>query len=186
MDTESMVFVVMIIPGENARVLVVVHERAVPEVLAVIRARMPLVAPHVEPIPEALRVVVHERNVPSILARLRSLAPHMEPVHEAMSLPSILVRLRSLAPLEPAPPAEPIPEAMLVPCAPLASDRCSICLESGSSWIALSRCHHRFHAHCIRQCCGPRVPCAGRSMGRRRMIRFVCYELIHFNVMPQL
>ena len=140
---------------------------------------------------EPVRVIVNESNVPEILARFRSLAPlapapHIEPIPEALLLPVILARLRALVPLEPAPPAEPIPEAMLVPCAPLASDRCSICLESGSSWIALSRCHHRFHAHCIRQCCGPRVPCAGRSMGRRRMIRFVCYELIHFNVMPQL
>ena len=86
-----MFFIVMIVHGEDMRV--VVHARDVPEVLAIIRARMPLAAPHVEL----------------------------------------------------------IPEAMLVPCEPLASDRCCICLESGSSWISLSRCHHRFHAHCIRQ-----------------------------------
>ena len=125
-DAESMFFIVMIVHGEDMRV--VVHARDVPEVLAIIRARMPLAAPHVELIPEDMRDIIRERNVPSILDRLRSLVP-----------------------LEPAAPAAPIPEAMLVPCEPLASDRCCICLESGSSWISLSRCHHRFHAHCIRQ-----------------------------------
>ncbi len=105
---------------------------------------------------EPVRMIVFERNVPEILARFRSLAPlgpapHIEPISAASLRPSILAMLRSLAPLVPTPPAEPIPEAMLVPCEPLASDQCSICLESGSSWIALSRCHHRFHAHCIRQ-----------------------------------
>ena len=100
-----------------------------------------------------VRLIVFERHVPVVLASFRVLsplgpAPHIEPVSEAM--PSILARLRSLVPLEPAAPAEPIPEAMLVPCEP--SDQCSICLEgAGASWIALSRCHHRFHAHCIRQ-----------------------------------
>ncbi len=101
---------------------VVVHARDVPEVLAIIHAHMPRAAPHVELIPEDMRDIVRERAVPSVLARLRSLAYRV-----------------------------PIPEAMLVPCEPLDSDQCSICLESGSSWIALSRCHHRFHAHCIRQ-----------------------------------
>jgi|LakMenEpi03Aug12_release.lakeMendotaPanAssembly.Ray.scaffolds.fasta_scaffold3173909_1 hypothetical protein len=49
-------FVVLIVLGENARV--VVHERDVPEVLAIIRAHMPRAAPHVELIPEAMLDIV--------------------------------------------------------------------------------------------------------------------------------
>jgi hypothetical protein len=56
-DAEPMYyFVVLIVLGENARV--VVHERDVPEVLAIIRAHMPRAAPHVELIPEAMLDIV--------------------------------------------------------------------------------------------------------------------------------
>lgn len=70
------------------------------------------------------------------------------------SMNAIVVEWRAAAPLN-----LPIPDAMLVDCEPVVGDTCTICLDSvhqpaesvPHQWVSLSRCHHRFHAHCIRQ-----------------------------------
>ena len=82
--------------------------------------------------------------------------PGSAPMRMLLPFPAML---RMVALAEGIPVANaPIPEAALDVSVPEVGDTCSICLEdvtavgtSPGQWIALRRCRHRFHAHCIRQ-----------------------------------